>query len=160
MQRRQWYRAHLRWALMAEKEGLRGWSDSIHLFRSQGREAAFQHALELGRRLKSGHKQGHRNARWVETRFAEVMSLDCLGANLRDDVEVHWGSSKPTEPLAFEQEFHPESRSPRRHSECRILDDSVLRSALIARAGLPLRPGPSRRNQSDRPLGQERAKLS
>jgi len=49
MKRQNWFRAKIRWALMVEgREGLRCWEESIHIFVSQNRDTAFQHALQIG----------------------------------------------------------------------------------------------------------------
>ena len=40
---KQWYRADIQWAVMVEgKEGLREWKESVYLFQSENRDAAFQ----------------------------------------------------------------------------------------------------------------------
>lgn len=41
-----WYYARVRWAVMAEGRGLRQWKESMFLFQSVDREAAFQRALD------------------------------------------------------------------------------------------------------------------
>ena len=36
MKTKEWYQAHLRWAVMVEgKEGLRHWEESVYLFQAQ-----------------------------------------------------------------------------------------------------------------------------
>jgi hypothetical protein len=77
MNRQQWYYAHLRWAVMVEgKEGLRHWEEAVHIFLSDDRDTAFQRALEIGHQADHSHDEGRR---WVESRLAQVMKLDCLG---------------------------------------------------------------------------------
>ena len=78
MTTKQWYRAHLRWAVMVEgKEGLRGWKDSVYLFLSDDHDTAFRRALEIGRCQQDEHQEGRR---WVETRLADIVTLDNLGS--------------------------------------------------------------------------------
>jgi hypothetical protein len=109
MNRKEWFRAHIRWAVMVEgKEGLRCWEESIYLFLSADHTTAFQHALKIGQRGESRHIEGRR---WVEKRFAEVVQLDGLGMDLKE-IEVYWGAQKPEKPLAFEHVFRPEEASP------------------------------------------------
>ena len=78
MSRQQWYYAHLRWAVMVEgKEGLRQWEEAVHIFLSDDRDTAFQRALEIGHQAEHSHDEGRR---WVESRLAQVVKLDCLGS--------------------------------------------------------------------------------
>jgi hypothetical protein len=50
MTTKQWYRAHIRWAVMAEgKEGLRGWKESVYL----GRRAVEKAGPWKARKTKS-----------------------------------------------------------------------------------------------------------
>ncbi len=74
-----WYHAHLRWAVMVEgAEGLRRWEEAVHIFPSGDHDQAFERALEIGRARQGGYEEGRR---WVETRLAEVVTLECLGPN-------------------------------------------------------------------------------
>jgi len=111
MSERQWYRAEIQWAVMVEgKQGLREWEESVYFFQSEDREAAFQKALEVGRRDR--HLHGHEEGRlWVERRLARVISLDEQGPN-PTAIEVYLGTRKATERLPFEHEFDPEGTSP------------------------------------------------
>jgi hypothetical protein len=109
MNGKEWFRAHLRWAVMVEgKEGLRCWEESVCIFLSEDSDQAFQHALEIGRR---GERDLHEGKRWVETRLAEIVTLDRLGAN-QDEFEVDLGCKKPMGHLAFEHVFDPEGAVP------------------------------------------------
>ena len=109
MNRQQWYEAQLRWAVMVEgKEGLRHWEEAVHIFLSDDRDTAFQRALEIGQQAERCHDEGRR---WVESRLAEVVRLDCLGYN-QTEFRVGLGSSSATEHLPFEHEFDPEGREP------------------------------------------------
>ena len=102
--KQQWYYAHLRWAVMVEgKQGLREWKETVHIFLSEDREAAFQQALLIGRKNEDYHEEGRR---LVEQRLAEVVQLDCLGTN-PTEFRVNLGSKKTKEKLAFEHIFHP-----------------------------------------------------
>jgi len=116
MSRRQWYRARIRWAEMVERHGIRHWEEGLYLFRSENRETAFQRALEIGEGGQSGEAEEHRRGtRWIETRLAEVVALDCLGAELsekEEPLEVHWMRLPATEKIAFEHRFEPAKKMP------------------------------------------------
>jgi hypothetical protein len=102
MTTRQWYRARIRWAEMVEGCGIRHWEEGLYLFRSENHETAFQRALEIGEGGQSGSEEGGRRKRWVETRLAEVVTLDCLGAELEEEpLEVHWIKLPATETIRF-----------------------------------------------------------
>jgi hypothetical protein len=110
MSRQQWYYAHLRWAVMVDgTEGLRQWEEAVHIFLSQDRDTAFQQrALEIGREAEHSHDEGRR---WVESRLAQVVKLDCLGAD-QTEFWVALDSSRATEHLTFEHMFDPEGNEP------------------------------------------------
>jgi hypothetical protein len=109
MTTKQWYRAHLRWAVMVEgKEGLRGWKESVYLFLSEDHDTAFRRALEIGRGHQDEHQEGRK---WVETRLADIVTLDNLGSNLTE-FEVNLGTKKPGEHLPFEHVFDPDGAIP------------------------------------------------
>jgi len=114
MRRRQWYRARILWAEMVEGRGIRHWEEGLYLFRSDDREAAFQRALEIGEGGQSGgEEETRRHTRWVETRLAEVVALDCLGDELEDEpLEVHWIRLPATEKIAYEHKFEPAKKIP------------------------------------------------
>jgi hypothetical protein len=113
MKPRQWYRARIRWAEMVAGRGIRHWEEGLYLFRSEDRDAAFQRALEIGESGQSGGEQGGRRPRWVETRLAEVVTLDCLGRELEEEpLEVHWIRLPATEKIAFEHKFEPAKKVP------------------------------------------------
>src|SRR5271157_5522650 len=99
-----WYWAHLRWAVMVEgKEGLRHWVESVYVFRSDSREAAFREALELGYRRESLYKEGRR---LVVRRLAAVVTLDSLGTN-PGPFQVDLGQKRPQQHLPCEHVFDP-----------------------------------------------------
>ena len=109
MNRQLWYYAQLRWAVMVEgKEGLRQWREAVHIFLSDDQDSAFQRALEIGHQAERSHEEGRR---WVESRLAQVVRLDCLGAN-RTEFDVDLGSSRAAEHLPFEHVFDPEGSEP------------------------------------------------
>lgn len=111
MSEKQWYRADIRWAVMVEgKEGLREWEESVYLFQSENRDAAFQKPLEIGRRDRhlDDHDEGRR---CVQKRLARIAVLEELGAN-PDEVEVYLGTRRAIERLPFEHEFNPEGTVP------------------------------------------------
>jgi hypothetical protein len=109
MNSREWYYAHIRCAVMVEgKEGLRQWEDAVHIFLSEDRTTAFQRALEIGHQAEPSHDEGRR---CVETRLAQIVTLECLGTN-RTEFQVGLGSSKAKERLPFEHVFYPEQNEP------------------------------------------------
>jgi hypothetical protein len=108
---KQWYRAEIRWAEMeAGEQGLRAWEESVYFFQSEDRDAAFQQALNIGRRDRDlqGHDEG---SAWVETRLAQVVTLDSMGANPAE-FEVPLGRRPANERLPFEHSFNPERTAP------------------------------------------------
>jgi hypothetical protein len=108
---RQWYQAEIQWAVMVEgKQGLRDWEESVYLFQAENRDAAFQKALEIGRRDR--HLHGHDEGRlWVERRLARIAVLEELGTN-PTEIEIYRGIRRATERLPFEHEFDPEGTVP------------------------------------------------
>ena len=108
MKARQWYRARIRWAEMVEGRGIRYWEEGLYLFRSEHRQGAFDRALEIGEGGQSGGEEHGRRTRWVETRLAEVVTLDCLGDELEEDpLEVYWIRLPATEKIGFNHRFEP-----------------------------------------------------
>ena len=115
MKTRQWYRARIRWAERVEGRGIRNWEEGLYLFRSEDRKAAFRRALEIGEGGQSGGEEDGRRRRWVETRLAEVATLDCLGDELEEEpLEVHWIRLPATEQIAFDHRFEPAAKAPLR----------------------------------------------
>jgi hypothetical protein len=109
MNGRRWYYARIRWAVMVQgKEGLRRWEEAVHIFLSEDRESAFRGALDIGHQRQSGHVEGRRR---VETRLAQILTLDCFGAN-QTEFEVPLESKRPTERLPFEYAFDPKGTDP------------------------------------------------
>ncbi|HWR49958.1 MAG TPA: DUF4288 domain-containing protein [Bryobacteraceae bacterium] len=110
MRARRWYQAEIQWAVMVEgKQGLRAWEESVYFFQSEDRDAAFQKALEIGRRDR--HLHGHQEDRLVETRLARIVSLAELGPD-RTEFEVYLGSRRAAEHLPFKHEFDPAGTAP------------------------------------------------
>ena len=100
---------------MVERRGIRHWEEGLYLFRCEDREAAFHRALEIGEGGQSGGEEtSGRRTRWVETRLAEVVTLDCLGDELEEEpLEVHWMRLPATEKLGFDHKFEPAKKAPR-----------------------------------------------
>jgi hypothetical protein len=73
-------------------------------FLAEDEQSAFQQALEIGRQGGDVHDKGRRV---VETRLAEIASLDYLGSN-QTLFQVNLGSSKAKEHLPFDHLFKPE----------------------------------------------------
>ena len=104
----QWYRARLRWAEMVEGRGIRNWEEGLYLFRSEDRERAFARALEIGEGGQSGAEEHGRRTRWVETRLAQVVTLECLGDELEEDpLEVYYLRFPANEKISFDHKFQP-----------------------------------------------------
>ena len=103
-----WFRARLRWAVMADEgEGLRHWEESDCFFRSLDWDAAFARALSIGRDRQRARDE---DTQYVETRLAAVVTLDCLG----EDPKVLEGQSVtiPAAAVQFEHVFRPEEAIP------------------------------------------------
>ena len=110
MKTKVWFHALIRWAVLEEgKRGLRSWEEAAYIFLSENYETAFQQALAAGRRNESYCKPGRRV---VATRLAEIVSLDCYGANPSEFALAPGGSQKATEYLPFDHIFDPESSFP------------------------------------------------
>ena len=105
----EWFRAHIRWAVMVEgQEGLRRWEERVYIFLSEDSKAAFQQALRRGRQGERSYQEGRR---WIDIQLAEIVTLDRLGTD-QTEFEVSLGSKKPTEHLAYEHVFNPEGALP------------------------------------------------
>jgi len=112
VQEESWFQATVRWAVMVEGRGLRDWEEAVYLFRSADYDSAFQRALAIGEGGQSGGEEGIQRPRWVETRLAEVVTLDCLGSELEDELEVHWMRRAAKEKIPFEHKFEPANKVP------------------------------------------------
>jgi len=113
MKERQWYRVRIRWAEMLKGRGIRKGEEGLYLFRREDRKAAFRRALEIGEGGQSGGEEEGCRTHWVETRLAEVVTLDCLGNELKEEPwEVHWMRLPARERIAFDHEFEPAKKIP------------------------------------------------
>jgi len=106
---KEWYKARLRWAEMADRDGLRCWQDGMYLLRAVDADAAFRQALEIGRRGQTGHDE---DGQYVGLRFADVVTLDRFGPELPDELEVAWERQPTKVPLPDGYQFEPERRVP------------------------------------------------
>jgi hypothetical protein len=106
---KEWFQARLRWAEMADGEGLRGWQDGIVLLRASDEGEAFQKALRIGQRPQGGVEE---DGGFVGLRLAEVVTLDRIGALIPDEFEVAWERRPAAKPLPDDYEFAPERRIP------------------------------------------------
>lgn len=110
MNRKVWFHAQIRWAVLEEgKRGLRSWEEAAYIFLSENYETAFQQALAEGRRNESYRKPGRRV---VATKLAEIVSLDCYGANPSKFPLAPGSSQKAMEYLPFDHVFDPEGSFP------------------------------------------------
>ena len=106
MKTKVWFHAQIRWAVLEEgKRGLRGWEESAYIFLSENDETAFHQALAKGQRHESYRKEGRR---LVATKLAEIVSLDCYGANPSEFMLVSGGNQRATEYIPFDHIFDPE----------------------------------------------------
>lgn len=109
MSSREWFRAHLRWAVMVRgKEGLRRWEESVFIFLSENRDSATTQALQFGREREGAWGERGQN---IQIRLAEIVSLDRLGAE-QSEFEVCLGARKPSIRLPFEHVFDPHGKAP------------------------------------------------
>ncbi len=110
MKSKVWFQAQIRWAVLEEgKRGLRSWAESAYTFLSDNEETAFQQALVMGRSHESIRKEGRR---LVATKLAEIVSLDCYGANPSEFMMVWGDPQKVREYLPYDHIFDPESSFP------------------------------------------------
>jgi hypothetical protein len=107
-----WFHAKVRWAVMVEGRGIREWEEAGFLFRSEDFDSAFRRALVIGEGYQGGGEEGIRRPRWVETRLAEVVTLDCLGAELEEETETYWTRRPAREKIPFEHRFEPAGKEP------------------------------------------------
>ncbi len=104
-----WFRARLRWAVMADEgEGLRHWEEADCFFRSLDWDAAFARALAIGRNRQRAHEE---DTQYVETRLAAVVTLDCLGEN-PNVLEGQSVTIPSSAPVQFDHVFRPEEAIP------------------------------------------------
>ena len=107
-----WYSARLRTVCFIEGTGSVDEELCVHVFRAQGRDGAFEQALEIGR---ADHTSSYLNGEGerVEWRFGEVLTLDDLGNAELDGREVHsLLRFEVDEVLPFDTVFRPEASEP------------------------------------------------
>ncbi|WP_437305469.1 DUF4288 domain-containing protein [Sorangium sp. So ce388] len=107
-----WFSARVRIACLIESAGLVRYMDSVHVLKASDFSDAMRRALELGKT----HEQEYLNfegkrVRWL---LASVISLDLIGDELMDGVEVY---SEPVdiragESVDFDHKFSPEESEP------------------------------------------------
>lgn len=107
--KQEWYLVRLRWAVLAEREGLRHWRESSVLLRGGDEREAFEKALKVGRNQENMIDEGDQS---VVTRLAEVVTMDWLGTELPDTLEVGWQDLAAEERLPVDHQFEPERRWP------------------------------------------------
>src|SRR5690242_12000394 len=105
-----WFSAKVRVICLVEGAGATMQDESVHVFRASGVDGAFARALQLGREQEGEYlnSDGER-VRW---RFDRVLTLDALGAEDLDGVEVHSELGPAEESLPFDAEFDPENHKP------------------------------------------------
>jgi hypothetical protein len=108
MESQVWFEARVRWAVMVEGKGLRHWEEAVYIFRSENRDRAFQRVLEMGRNQEYVYQDGRK---WVETRLAEVVTLNELGID-PTEFKVELGIKKAMQRIPFEHKFDPGGASP------------------------------------------------
>jgi hypothetical protein len=106
---KEWGHAQIRWAEMEEsKRGLLRWHESAYISLSEDYETALSQALETGRSCVRVTVEGRRQ---IETRLAEIVTLDPLGPS-QSEFLINAGSQESTEHLPFEHVFNPEGAIP------------------------------------------------
>jgi hypothetical protein len=111
-----WFYAKVRWAVMMEGREISEWEEAGCLFRSEDFDSAFQRALMIGmigEGYQGGGEEGTRRPRGVETRLAEVVTLDCLGTELEEETEMYWTRRPAREKIPFEHRFEPAAKEPK-----------------------------------------------
>ena len=110
LRKKGWFSAKVRYAVLIGGEFTR-YSDSLRIFRAQDFGDAFQGALRLG----YAHEEKHRNldGEDVVLKFAQIVSLDGLGADLEDGQEVYSEAVFPkAEDVPGRCAIRPEDSSP------------------------------------------------
>jgi hypothetical protein len=74
-------------------------------------KTTIRHSGELSRSDDATRTKHQEGRKWVETRLADIVTLDNLGSNLTE-FEVNLGTKKPGEHLPFEHRFDPEGATP------------------------------------------------
>ncbi|MBN9164885.1 MAG: hypothetical protein BGO98_48270 [Myxococcales bacterium 68-20] len=107
-----WFSAKVRIACLVEGVGLSQYMDCLHIFIAVDFADAQARAIALGHTHEEECLNAD-NAR-VRWKFAEIVTLDCLGEELRDGVEVYSEPSgpSPNELVSFDHEFYPERSQP------------------------------------------------
>jgi hypothetical protein len=98
--------------VMHDRDGALDFNDCVYLFRSPKDDwrLALKAAVAAGQanEVSYDNPDGER-IRW---RVKEVLTLDCLGPELADPVEVHSTFRDPDRPIASGTRFEPESSQP------------------------------------------------
>ncbi len=108
----QWFSANVRLVCLLSTGGATGYRDSVYLFHAMDFDDAFRIALEIGRRQERRYTNG--DGATVCWALTQVISLDALGADLRNGVEVYSEprSLEAGEDFRFDMQFSPESIEP------------------------------------------------
>ena len=101
-----WFTARLRFAILTYQNGLERYCDSVVMLRASTRDAAFEKALELGRKRETTYRNLDEVAiRWC---LASVVSLDEVQEDSLNGAEVLSLTVVPVEAgIAWHHEFHP-----------------------------------------------------
>ena len=107
-----WFSSKVRLVCLVEPKGATRFMESVFLFRAADFESAFIRALELGRRQEQTYANADHQTVWWK--LASVISLDQIGPELADGVEVY---SEPVplpqgQEIPFHTEFAPEQSRP------------------------------------------------
>jgi hypothetical protein len=110
---RQWFQVRLRWAVLEQGRGLDHWREAEHIFLSEDRDTAFQHALQIGEAEECSliPTPDQTGAPRIDYRFAEVVYLEELGMG-RTAFEIYLGEKPATETIGWDYEFDPAGRVP------------------------------------------------
>jgi uncharacterized protein DUF4288 len=107
-----WYSSMIRRAVVIEGETPIMYMDSLLLFRAANWDDAFQRALNLGRSRERQYLNGKNQS--VAWKLSRIISLDELGSELIDGIEVYSGPADPTgdEHPSHSPTFAPERSTP------------------------------------------------
>lgn len=108
----QWFSTRVRFAVLLSSEPVSRYHDSVFLLRAEEFAGALAEALRIGRARERTYTNGNGDTvRWA---LASIISLDALGPELHEGIEVHSEpiAGRDGERLPFDTVFHPELDEP------------------------------------------------
>lgn len=109
-----WYYERVRWAVMVEGRGLHQWKESMITFRAGDRKAAFERALELGRRSQPfeenhkgrGTRGGPKSSSWMSFPTAKRSNWAQRKPARRSALSTNSSRNDPNRGRRFEYALH------------------------------------------------------